>query len=495
MLVKPLAPNPVIYEISTLVWLGELGREFNTEITLASVPDRIWDDIARLRVQAVWLMGVWERSPECIRISNSDQGNLSDFSRALPDFTPEDNTGSPYCIRNYTADEILGGNEGLAVARQKLADRNIALILDFVPNHLAFDHPWVNTNPEFFIHGNADELAADPVTFKAWQDQILACGKDPYYPAWEDVVQVNAFNPLLRQEVIATLKTIASMCDGVRCDMAMLMLNDVFSGTWGSLAGEIPVEEYWKLVISAVKKEFPGFTFIAEAYWDMEFILQQNGFDYCYDKRLYDRLKGEDADSIRHHLQADHNYQSKLIRFIENHDEDRAASSFHPDKEKAAALISLTLPGAKLLFEGQLDGRTIKLPVFLRRRPEETRSTFLRNYYETLLDLLAGQEMHKGTWSLCPVSGWDDNQSCRNILAWYWKFENRISIIAVNFRPKPSQGFVYLPGCDLEGYSWRLVDMFTQNHYIRNGNELTVSGLYTGLEPWGFHFFQMFMMV
>lgn len=487
--------NPVIYEINTLVWLGEISRECRSQITLANVPDYKWDELNRLKIDAVWFMGVWERSPECIRISNADAGNVSDFHRALHDFSPEDNTGSPYCIRNYSVDPSLGGNYGLAIAREKLADRNIWLILDFVPNHLAFDHPWVNSHPGFFINGSADDLARDPATFKRIGQGVFACGKDPYYPAWEDVVQVNAFNRDLRLEVIKTLKEIAGLCDGVRCDMAMLMLNDVFVQTWGSLAGSVPTDEYWKFVIGEVKKEIPDFIFIAEVYWDMEYILQQSGFDFSYDKRLYDRLKGENAEAIRHHLQADASYQAKLIRFIENHDEERAVSAFNPDKEKAAAIISLTLPGAKLIHEGQLEGRTVRLPVFLRRRPQETPNAFIRNFYETILEITAMAELHKGEWSLCPVSGWDDNQSCRNILAWYWKYGEKACLIAVNYFPKPSQGFVYMPAYELRGKAWRLVDLFTQDHYIRNGDELTVSGLYIGLDAWGFHFFQMFSMV
>jgi len=490
-----LLPNPVIYEINTLVWLEEMSRESGSEITLANVPEQKWEELSHLHIHAVWFMGVWERSTECIRISNSDPGNLSDFRRALPDFDFSDNTGSPYCVKSYSVDRRLGGNHGLAIARDKLSERKISLILDFVPNHLAFDNPLVLSNPEFFIHGNADNLARDPVTFKSVGDTIFACGKDPYYPAWEDVVQVNAFNPGLRLEVLQALTEIASMCDGVRCDMAMLMLNDVFAKTWGSLAGPAPGEEYWKFIIDGVKARIPAFTFIAEAYWDMEYILQQNGFDYCYDKRLYDRLKGEDADAIRHHLQADTGYQSKLIRFIENHDEERAVSIFNHDKEKAAALVSLTLPGAKLIYEGQLEGRIIRLPVFLKRRPPETPNTYVKNFYENLLEVITAKELQLGEWFLCPVSGWDDNQSCRHILAWYWKYEGTLCLIAVNYCSRPSQGFVYLPNCEIAGHSWRLVDLFTQDHFIRNGDEIAVSGLYIGLEEWGFHFFQMYRMV
>ena len=490
-----LTSNPVIYEINTLVWLEEISVEFNSEITLSTVPDIKWDEISRLGIQAVWLMGVWERSPECVKISNADPGNLSDFHKALNDFKLSDNAGSPYSIKDYTVDQRFGGDHGLAIAREKLRARNISLILDFVPNHLAFDNPLIEAHPDFFIHGNEDELLSDPVTFKRTASGILACGKDPYYPAWEDVVQVNAFNDGLRRMACSIVRRIAGMCDGVRCDMAMLMMNEVFIRTWGALAGEQPADEYWEVLIKEVKAEYPGFIFIAEVYWDMEFLLQQTGFDFCYDKRLYDRLKGEDADSIRHHLQAEMKFQSKLIRFIENHDEERAVSVFRSEKEKAAALVCLSLPGAKLIHEGQLSGRSVRLPVFLRRRPAEPLNLQLWNFYENLLEVIALPALHQGEWSLCPLSGWDDNQSCKHLLAWNWKFEGTLILVAVNYYHKPSQGFVYLPDSNLAGHSWRLVDLFTQDHFIRNGDEIAVSGLYVGLEPWGFHFFQMYRMV
>lgn len=491
---KKLGKNPVIYEINTAVWLEELSREQDAHISLADVPDNKWDELTRLNVNAVWLMGVWLRSPEGIRISGSNAGNITSFRNALPDFKNADNIGSPYCIKDYSVDPRFGGNDGLAAAREKLAKRNISLILDFVPNHLAFDHHWIDRQPELFIHGTEEDLVNDPVTYKRAGNHILACGKDPYYPAWEDVAQLNAFSPGLRTAALITLSGIAGMCDGVRCDMAMLFLNDVFHKTWGKKAGDPPEQEYWKPLIGDVKKDFPGFCFIAEAYWDTEFVLQQNGFDFCYDKRLYDRVKGSDANLIRQHLHADIKYQNHLVRFIENHDEARAASVFNPDKEKAAALICLTLPGARLLHEGQLDGRRVHVPVFLGRRTKEEGSESLRNFYINLLEIIALTEFHEGDWSLCPVGGWEDNQSCRNILGWSWKFENKICLAAINFCENPSQGFVYLPQLKLSGFSWRLVDMFSQEHYIRTGDELEVRGLYVGLESWGFHFFQIFRM-
>jgi hypothetical protein len=251
--------------------------------------------------------------------------------------------------------------------------------------------------------------------------KVFACGRDPFFPAWPDVLQLNAFQPRLRQAVIETLADIAEQCDGVRCDMAMLLLNQIFERTWGIRAGQRPTTEYWVDVILAIKKTHPDFLFMAEAYWDLEWGLQQQGFDYCYDKRLYDRLEHDSTENVRLHLCADLAYQEKLVRFIENHDEPRALSVFSAQKERAAAVTIATIPGAKLFHEGQFEGRKVRLPVFLGRRPEEPADPDLLAFYRTLLKAASSEGLREGHWQLCERTGWPDNASCRNLLAWCWR--------------------------------------------------------------------------
>lgn len=482
--------HPLIYEINTWVWLDELSRREQRPITLASVPDADWDRVAELGFDAVWFMGVWERSPEGIRISMTNEGLLADFRRALPDFQDFDNVGSPYCVRRYQIEPHLGGTEALAVARKSMAQRGLRLILDFVPNHLAPDHPWVNEQPAYFIRGTEDDLKADPRSFVSLGGGVFACGRDPYFPAWPDVLQLNAFNPGLRAAVIQTISEIAEQCDGVRCDMAMLLMNSIFERTWGSRAGSKPALDYWPQVIPAIKAKHPGFRFIAEAYWDLEWELQQQGFDYCYDKRLYDRLEHDPAETVRLHLCADLGYQEKLVRFIENHDEPRAASTFTPEKHRAAAVTALTLPGARLIHEGQMEGRKVRLPVFLARRPQETLDTDLAAFYGQLLEALRGGNFCQGSWSLCTRTGWPDNASHLNLVSWCWQKEDSRCLIVVNLSDVPSQGLVRVPWDSLRGRTWRLRDAFTSEIFERDGDHMVEPGLYVDLPAWGFHFMQ-----
>jgi hypothetical protein len=482
--------NPRIYEINTWVWLSELSPKTGSHIQLANVPPTQWDAIASLGFDAVWLMGVWERSAAGIAIANQNQNLLADFRRALPDFRAEDNVGSPYCVRQYTVDPHLGGPQGLAVARKELAKRGMRLILDFVPNHVAPDHPWVASHPEYFIRGTLEDARTAPASYKDIGGTVFACGRDPYFPAWPDVLQLNAFEPELRRAVIETLSDIATQCDGVRCDMSMLMINSIFERTWGGRAGSKPATEYWKDVIPAVRQPHPNFLFIAEAYWDLEWELQQQGFDFCYDKRLYDRLEHDNAESIRLHLCADLSYQQRLLRFIENHDEPRAASVFPSAKEKAAAVTTSTLLGARLFHEGQFEGRKVRLPVFLGRRPAEPLNNDLRNFYVKLLAAINDPVFLDGQWNLCGREGWQDNQSFQNIVAWNWtKGEDRY-LIVVNLSDSRAQARVKIGWNDLAGSTLRLTDAMSAADYERSGDEISSSGLFVDLIPWAFHFFR-----
>lgn len=481
---------PSVYEINTWVWLSELSRQYGKSIDLSSVPPAEWDAVGAYGFDAVWLMGVWERSPAGIAIANQNNGLLADFRRALPDFRTEDNVGSPYCVRRYVVDEHLGGAEALAVARRELSNRDMNLMLDFVPNHVAPDHPWVAEHPEYFIRGNADDVRNDPSSYVEIGGTVCALGRDPYFPAWPDVLQLNAFAPGLRSAAIETMSSIAQQCDGVRCDMAMLMLNPIFERTWGDRAGPPPATEYWDDVISATRKKYPGFLFIAEAYWDLEWELQQRGFDFCYDKKLYDRMEHSDVEGIRLHLCADLAYQGKLVRFIENHDEPRAAATLSPAKQQAAALTIATLPGTRLFHEGQFEGRKVRLPVFLSRRPDEPTDSALHEFYEKLLERVNRPVFREGMWSLCERTGWPDNLSFQNLVAWNWVKDDERYLIVVNLGDGPVQARVQVRWPDAGGGAWNLLDLSSGAKYERDGDQMLSPGLYVELGPWNYHFFQ-----
>ncbi len=484
--------NPIIYEINTLLWLRELTLRYGHEINLGNVPESEWRRLGELGFSGVWLMGVWQRSPGSVVIARGHDGLRGDYSRALGDWVEEDVVGSPYAVQSYCVEPRLGGTDGLRVCREAMARFGLALILDFVPNHTALDHEWLLRAPGCYLSLPLTEAGfrrAGPIDghWLNTGEQLVAHGRDPFFPHWTDTAQLHAMAPAYRAKAIETLASIAQLCDGVRCDMAMLVMNQVFARTWGDLAGPAPVLDFWEEVIPAVRRGSPEFVFIAEAYWDMEWKLLQQGFDYCYDKRLYDRMVHQDADAIRGHLAGEPAYHKRMVRFVENHDEPRAATVFGR-RQEAATVAVCTLPGLRLLFHGQLSGRRVKLPVQLGREPDERRDEALARFHELLLPVAADPMLSTGKWSMLSTSGWVDNQSHRELLVWHWEArDGRSLLVVINWSERPSQGRVQLPWMGGPGRSVVSRDLVSGQVYTSGLEEVMTDGLYVALGPWGYH--------
>ncbi len=479
--------KPFIYEINTAVWLTELSRQFNKPITLKNVPDAVLDQLATLNVDTIWLMGVWQRSP-AVRASALNYQH--EYRPVLNDLTEADVIGSAYAIGAYVVDERLGGPDALASIRKRLRKRGLKLVLDYVPNHVAVDHPWVTQNPEYMIQGTPEELMAYPDRFFPIEQPdgeilITGHGRDPYFPGWIDTAQVNVFSLQYREVVRDILLDIASQCDGIRCDMAMLVTNDIFQQTWGQhMQHPVPATEFWDDMIPAVKAKYPDCKFIAEVYWDMEYTMLQQGFDFTYDKTLYDRLIEGNPQKIREHLWADVAYQMRQMRFIENHDEPRAASSLGVERSRPAAVLVATLPGGVLLHDGQFSGRRIKLPVQINRQPEETPHLSLQALYRELLAETQHPIYQHGEWRTFglkwPLGGTDTTQ---NLIAYGWQLNDEFRLIVVNMTYVWSQAVVDLSAWgDLAQSRWGLRDVLRGTYRFVEGKQLVDVGLEVALE-------------
>lgn len=437
--------HPHLYEISAWPWLDRLSRRHDRVITLANVPDEEWDRIARAGFDLVYLMGVWQRSRVGRLIARTDPVLLREYDGVLPGWSMRDVAGSPYSIEAYEPDQRMGGWSGLDRAREALAQHHLALIVDFVPNHTGFDHQWVTSRPELYVEGTLDDYRRTPQNFHPIDTpdavHFIACGRDPFFPPWRDVAQLNYFNPETREAMIGVLRTIAQHADGVRCDMAMLVLNDVFQQTWGhtiDLLWTMPPGEFWP----EATRRVPQLTYLAEVYWDREWQLQQQGFAFTYDKRLLDRLHQGSGSGVRGHLQADASFTAKLARFLENHDEARAAATFGAGLQAAAA-VALTAPGMRFYFDGQLDGAEIKPPVQLGRWAEESANAGVHDLYDRILRTTDKALFHDGTWELLSVYGAGDT-TYDDLVAFSWRKGSDHAVIAANVSNHEAQGMVQL---------------------------------------------------
>ncbi|MCA1612969.1 MAG: alpha-amylase [Acidobacteria bacterium] len=487
--------HPTVFEINTWVWLSELGRAAGRPLTLGGVPQSEIARIAAYGFDAVWLMGVWERSPAAREVARSHDGWLGEFRRVLPDLTTEDIVGSGYAVRAYRVEESFGGDGELQTLRRRLAAAGVGLILDFVPNHVATDHPWLASHPERLVQGGGDHLRSRPQNyFAAGSDggaRVFAHGRDPHFDGWPDTAQLDYRRRDTRDAMTAELLSVAAMCDGVRCDMAMLLTHDVFLRTWGGEFDQ-PGVEFWPSAIEGAKAQSPGFLLLAEVYWDMEYELQRQGFDYAYDKRLYDRLRGRDAPPVNAHLGAELSYQERLVRFVENHDEGRAAEVFTPPLDQTVSALALTLPGLRLLHEGQLEGRRRKVPVHLGRRPQEGTDARVAEHYRKLLAALRHGVFHEGRWRLLAAGGaWPGNASHRNFVAGSWEGGEDRRLSVANLSPGRGQCYLPLGMRELAGRDWRLRDLLGGDEYVREGDSLLRPGLYLDVPGYSQHLFEI----
>ena len=487
-----LRKHPQLYEINLWPWLEQLSAETQQQVTLGSIPDSELDKLKELGFDLVYMMGIWTRSRIGRTLSRSLTHLFFDYDAALPGWTMQDVVGSPYSIQAYEPDPHVGTWTDLAALRDRLHDRGMRLILDFVPNHTGPDHLWVRESPEFYIQGALEDFKRAPQDFYLselddGQVNFIACGRDPNFAPWQDTVQLNYFNPRLRRAVLSELSTISQFCDGVRCDMAMLLLNETFAQTWQKNLQNWskPQREFWQEATEAL----PEFIWMAEAYSNTEWQLQQLGFQFTYDKCFYDRLRDNAIHELRLHLTADHRYQSCSVRFLENHDEPRSQVVFG-ERLPAAAVLMGTVQGMHFYHEGQLDGRRRRIPVQLAGAAEEPSDQRVRAIYEKILRISNGSAFHKGVWTqLDPQPTGDGSDS--NIIAYTWQGEKEGWLVVVNLSGGTSAARIFLPYELLGSSQLQLRDGLNEQSYLREVAEIKREGLFVMLGEYGAHMFEV----
>jgi glycosidase len=484
---------PSLYQINTRVWLNRLSRKTGKPITLAEIGDTTFDRFAEQGFDWIWLLSVWQTGAAGRAVSRCNPQWRAEFKSLLSDLTEDDIPGSGFAITAYAVSDALGGDAALSRFRDRLGRRGIKLMLDFVPNHTAPDHPWVKAHPDYYVEGSEEALALSPANYLQvdtdYGPKILAYGRDPNFPGWPDTLQLNYANPQLQNARIDELIAIAAKCDGVRCDMAMLLLPEIFQRTWG-----VTPEPFWPKAISAVHQKFPDFAFMAEVYWDLEWTLQQQGFAYCYDKRLYDRLRDGHAEPVRGHLLAGLDYQDKLARFLENHDEPRAASEFLWPQYAAAGIITYLSPGLRFFHQGQFDGARFRIPTHLCRGPVEQRNSKIAAFYSNLLQVLKQTPtFREGAWSqIQPQPAWSGNWTSDGFITYAWTAEDRSRyLVVVNYAGNQGQCRLPLPFPEFCGKPVRLTDVMGTETYDRDGSEIVDPGLYIDHRPWHYNVFEL----
>ena len=489
----PLRLHPQLYEISTLPWLVQLSRQLGHRVRIADVPLSEWARLRDLGFDLVYLMGVWKRSPMGRWFSRSQTSLFSRYDECLPGWTLDDVPGSPFSIEAYDPDPLIGSWGDFVALRERLHDLGLRLILDVIPNHTGPDHHWIRQHPEYYVRGTLGQYRALPGNFfiaenESGGGEVIAYGRDPSFAPWMDTAQLNYFNPALRSAMIEQIRRISELCDGARCDMSMLMLNDTFHQTWEPYLGSTPVprEEFWHEATRAL----PNFIWIAEAYSDSEWALQQLGFNFTYDKRLYDRLRDGFVRDVYLHLKADWEFQLRSVRFLENHDEARAAKTFGKSRLPAVAVLASTVPGMHFFNDGQMEGYATQLVVQLARAQEEAADPEVQRIYERILEIANAPEFHGRGWKLLDVQDSSDH-TASDLIAYMWKGETSIKLVIVNLANATATGRIYFSDDLLQTPSLRFDDLLNDSTYDRQTSDLKHWGLFIKLDAFAAHIFDV----
>lgn len=395
-------PHPLLLEIAVRPWLERLARAAGGPVGFADVPDAELSRIRAAGFDGVWLMGVWPTGARARGLALYYPDLLRTYETMLPDWEPRDVQGSPYSIQAYEPLPAAGGREGLRRLRERLAAHGLGLMLDFVPNHMGVDHPWLDEHPDRLVRGTARDLARDPGnwfvhTTPSGEDRVFAHGRDPYFPGWSDTVQVDYRRREARGAMTRVLLDVAAQADGIRCDVAMLPLPDVFEKTWGPGAPE-ESGDFWAEAIGALRREVPETVLMAEVYWGLGPRLRSMGFDWVYDKELLDALVARDLPNLRARFAAPPADHEGFVRFLENHDEPRALDTLGA-RERASAVLAWSLPGVRFVFDGQVEGARGRPPVQIARLPAPVPDEARARFYAELLRFLDQPELHDGRWS------------------------------------------------------------------------------------------------
>lgn len=473
--------HPLLLEINTRCWLRSLSDSGGENLTLANIPESEFAGWQKFGITHIWLMGVWRIGPRARAVSLAEPELQKRFRELLPKSGPADFTGSPYAIAGYQVFPGLGGETALRIFRERLNARGIKLVLDFIPNHVGLDHPWVFDCPELFVQSSAD--APGTFTYATVTGvRRLAHGRDPYFPPWRDTAQLDYRLPETRVEMLAELQSVARRCDGVRCDLAMLLLNDVFEKTWDKFptSAPAPESEFWADAIAAIRHERPDFLFLAEAYWDLEPRLQSLGFDYTYDKRVYDLLVERNIPALQTRLrEAPPDALSKGAHFLENHDEPRIATLFPPGELPAAALLMMSLPGMRMLYEGQLQGRRLRVPVQLARWPDEPPDAEVQAMHGQLLTALKDSAVGRGDWKILEATNEPDGAVVRSVVAIQWTTPNpQFNLAVVNLGPADLRCRIELVAVNLSAHDWQVLDTIGGDLFSVAGRHLQAQGLH-----------------
>jgi glycosidase len=483
-------PRVVLLAKSTLVWLDQLTRHYGRTIhRLDQIPDQVLDRLAEQGFNALWLIGLWERSTASKVIKRSC-GN------------PEAEA-SAYSLKRYEIAEELGGWEALHNLKERCRARGIRLASDMVPNHTGIDGDWVFEHPDWFLQlpeppypaytYHSPDLSDRPgisihledhyydrsdaaLTFKWYshhsgESRYIYHGNDGTSMPWNDTAQLDFLNPEMREALIQTILHVARSFPIIRFDAAMTLARKHIHRLWypapGS-GGDIPSRswygmsdaeffrkmprEFWREVVDRVAAEAPDTLLLAEAFWMMEgFFVRTLGMHRVYNSAFMNMLKNEENEkyknTIKNTLSFEPEILKRFVNFMNNPDEDTAVAQFGDgDKYFGVCTMMVTMPGLPMFGHGQIEGYHEKYGMEYRKAywNETPNRRLIDEHYRRIFPLMKRRYLfaESGNFRLYDLHH-ESGAVNHNVFVYTNRFMNESTLVAYNNAYPAVNGWIF----------------------------------------------------
>lgn len=485
---KDWMPRVVMMAKSTLVWLHQLSADYGRTINrLDLIPDEELDILASRGFNALWLIGLWERSDASRRIKQ-DCGN------------PEA-AASAYSLFDYEIAGELGGWPALDNLRTRCSWRGIRLAADMVPNHTGLDSQWVRHRPELFLQSDSppfpgytfsgQNLSGDPsvgvwledhyydrsdaavvfkrTDFRTGRTTYIYHGNDGTGMPWNDTAQIDFLNPASREAVTERILHVAQNFPIIRFDAAMVLAKKQFRRLWypePGGGGDIPSRsehalsrqdfdermggEFWRDVVDRCAREAPDTLLLAEAFWMMEgYFVRTLGMHRVYNSAFMNMLKKEEnskfRESIKNTQEFDKRILKRFVNFMNNPDEETAVSQFgRGDKYFGVCTLMATLPGLPMFGHGQIEGFEEKYGMEYRRayRDEKPDEGLIARHEREIFPLLKRRHLFSGVDDFLLYDLRDDDTVNQNVFAYTNRSGGERALVAYNNAYARASGWI-----------------------------------------------------
>jgi glycosidase len=481
-------PNVVLIAKTIYVWLDQLSKAYGRPIhRLDQIPEEELERLARRGFTALWLIGIWERSPASEKIKKI-MGN--------PEAAP-----SAYSLYDYTVAADLGGEEALHGLEERCRRRGLRLGCDVVPNHTGLYSRWTREHPDWYIQTEhppypayrftgPDLSFSDDVELRIedgyWNHSDAAVvfqhrdrasgrvrylyhGNDGTHLPWNDTAQLNFLLPEVREAMIRTIIAVARRFPIIRFDAAMTLAKKHFQRLWfphpGGGAGvpsraehaldpeafeaAFPVE-FWREVVDRVAAEVPDTLLLAEAFWLMEgYFVRTLGMHRVYNSAFMNMLKLEENAKYRtvlkNVLEFNPEILKRFVNFMNNPDEETAVAQFGKgDKYFGVAVLLATLPGLPMFGHGQIEGLEEKYGMEYRRayRDERPDAGFVAHHEAQVFPLLRRRHLFSGAEHFVLFDFWSGGHVNEDVFAYSNRAGEERALVVVNNRHADTGGWV-----------------------------------------------------